>query len=115
MDSSVVVALITSGLGLCGTICTVVFGQKKSREDTSSQISRQNQSISAQLAQQQRDITHQLEQHNAVQDERIRVLTDRVEQHNRVIERTYNLEGRVECLSRRFDDLQGRYVVSNED
>lgn len=115
MDSSVIVALITSGLGLCGTICTVLFGQKKSREDTSSQISRQNASISEQLSQQQRDITNQLEQHNMLQDERIRVLTDRVEQHNRVIERTYALEGRVECLSRRVTDLSIRTGGSSED
>lgn len=115
MDSSVYVALITSGLGLIGTICTVFFGQKRSREDTSSQISQQNQSISAQLAQQQRDITAQLEQHNAVQDERIRNLTEKVEAHNRVIERTFALEGRVECLSRRVTDLSVRTGGSNED
>ncbi len=64
MDSSVLVAIITSSLGLVGTICTVIFGQKKSREDTSSQLTQQNQNLTSQLEQQQRDIMSQLEQHN---------------------------------------------------
>lgn len=115
MESSVIVALITSGLGLIGTICTVFFGQKKSREDTSTQISQQNQTISTQLERQQRDIMAQLEQHNAVQDERIRTLSDRVETHNQVIERTYRLEGRMDCLSRRVTDLSVRTGGSSED
>ncbi len=115
MESSVIVALITSGLGLIGTICTVFFGQKKSREDTSTQISQQNQTISTQLERQQRDIMAQLEQHNAVQDERIRTLSDRVEAHNQVIERTYRLEGRMDCLSRRVTDLSVRTGGSSED
>lgn len=115
MDSSVIVAIITSGLGLIGTICTVFFGQKRTRDDTSSQLTQQNQTISTQLEQQQRDIMTQLEQHNAVQDERIRTLSDRVEAHNRVIERTYRLEGRMDCLSRRVTDLSVRTGGSSED
>lgn len=115
MDSSVLVAIITSSLGLVGTICTVIFGQKKSRDDTSSQLTQQNLTISSQLEQQQRDIMSQLEQHNAVQDERIRTLSDRVEAHNKVIERTYKLEGRVDCLSRRVTDLSVRTGGSGED
>lgn len=115
MDASVLVALITSSLGLVGTVCTVFFGQKKTRDDTSSQLSQQNLTISSQLEQQQRDIMAQLEQHNAVQDERIRTLSDRVEAHNKVVERTYKLEGRVDCLSRRVTDLSVRTGGSSED
>lgn len=115
MDSSVLVAIITSSLGLVGTICTVFFGQKKTRDDTSMQLTKQNLTISSQLEQQQRDIMSQLEQHNAVQDERIRTLSDRVDAHNRVIERTYKLEGRVDCLSRRVTDLSVRTGGSGED
>ena len=115
MDSSVLVAIITSSLGLVGTICTVFFGQKKTRDDTSMQLTKQNLTISSQLEQQQRDIMSQLEQHNAVQDERIRTLSDRVEAHNKVIERTYKLEGRVDCLSRRVTDLSVRTGGSGED
>ena len=76
---------------------------------------RKNLTISSQLEQQQRDIMSQLEQHNAVQDERIRTLSDRVDAHNRVIERTYKLEGRVDCLSRRVTDLSVRTGGSSED
>lgn len=115
MDSSVLVAIITSSLGLVGTICTVLFGQKKTRDDTSSQLTQQNQNLTSQLEQQQRDIMAQLEQHNAVQDERIRTLSDRVDAHNRVVERTYKLEGRVDCLSRRVTDLSVRTGGSGED
>lgn len=115
MDSSVLVAIITSSLGLVGTICTVFFGQKKTRDDTSMQLTKQNLTISSQLEQQQRDIMSQLEQHNAVQDERIRTLSDRVDAHNRVVERTYKLEGRVDCLSRRVTDLSVRTGGSGED
>lgn len=93
MDSSVVVAIITGGLALVGTLTTVWGSQKRLRDDIMSQLS----------------------QHNAVQDERIRVLTESVERHNNVIERTYQLEGRVDCLSRRVTDLSVRTGGSSED
>lgn len=93
MDTSIVVAVITGGLALVGTLTTVLGSQKRLRDD----------------------IMAQLSQHNAVQDERIRVLTESVERHNNVIERTYQLEGRVECLSRRVTDLSVRAGGSSED
>lgn len=93
MDSSIVVAIITGGLALVGTLTTVWGSQKRLRDDIMSQLS----------------------QHNAVQDERIRVLTESVERHNSVIERTYQLEGRVDCLSRRVTDLSVRTGGSSED
>lgn len=93
MDSSIVVAIITGCLALVGTLTTVWGSQKRLRDDIMSQLS----------------------QHNAVQDERIRVLTESVERHNNVIERTYQLEGRVDCLSRRVTDLSVRMGGSAED
>lgn len=93
MDSSIVVAIITGGLALVGTLTTVWGSQKRLRDDIMSQLSK----------------------HNAVQDERIRVLTESVERHNHVIERTYQLEGRVDCLSRRVTDLSVRTGGSSED
>ncbi len=45
----------------------------------------------------------------------MRTLSDRVEAHNKVIERTYKLEGRVDCLSRRVTDLSVRTGGSSED
>lgn len=92
--TEILVATITSGLTLAGTVITVIFGNKKSREDTKSQLTKQ-----------QEDITRQLETHNQIQDERIKQLSERVEKHNQVVERTFILEGRVECLSKRVTDL----------
>ena len=93
MDSSIIVAVITGGLALVGTLTTVWGSQKRLRDDIMSQLS----------------------QHNAVQDERIRVLTESVERHNNVIERTYQLDGRVDCLSRRVTDLSVRTGGSSKD
>ncbi len=93
MDVAISTALITGLLTLAGTLVTVWGSQKKLRDD----------------------ITAQLSKHNAVQDERIKTLTEKVEKHNNVIERTYQLEGRVECLSRRVTDLSVRSGGSSED
>nr|DAO94721.1 MAG TPA: hypothetical protein [Caudoviricetes sp.] len=91
------VALITSGLTLAGTLATVICGNRKSRQDTKNQLTKQ-----------QADITQQLETHNQLQDERIRQLSERVEKHNQVVERTFILEGQVQCLSKRVSDLANR-------
>ncbi len=93
MDVAISTALITGLLTLAGTLVTVWGSQKKLRDD----------------------ITAQLSKHNAVQDERIKTLTEKVEKHNNVIERTYQLEGKVECLSRRVTDLSVRSGGSSED
>lgn len=93
MDVAITTALITGLLTLAGTLITVWGSQKKLRDD----------------------ITAQLSKHNAVQDERIKTLTEKVEKHNNVIERTYQLEGRVDCLSRRVTDLSVRTGGSSKD
>lgn len=74
MDNAIIVALIT----LVGTVITVLVSNSSTRHS----------------------IMTQLDKHNAVQDERIRTLTDRVEKHNNVIERTYKLEQKVDDLER---------------
>ncbi len=43
-------------------------------------------------------IQHDLKSHNAVQDERIKQLTQQVEKHNRVVERVFKLEEDVKHL-----------------
>lgn len=93
MDVAISTALITGLLTLSGTLVTVWGSQKKLRDD----------------------ITAQLSKHNAVQDERIKTLTEKVEKHNNVVERTYQLEGRVDCLSRRVTDLSVRSGGSSKD
>lgn len=93
MDVAISTALITGLLTLSGTLITVWGSQKKLRDD----------------------ITAQLSKHNAVQDERIKTLTEKVEKHNNVVERTFALEGRVDCLSKRVTDLSVRTGGSGED
>ena len=72
MNVSIIVALI----GFAGTLATVIGGQIKLRAD----------------------IMAELKQHEAVQDERIKALTEHVDKHNHIIERTYDLETRVSVL-----------------
>lgn len=90
MDVQLATAIVTGCIALIGTLVTVSSGQKK---------------LSNGQEQLRKDIAAQLEKHNAVQDERIKALTEKVERHNHVIERTYKLEGRVQCLSERVTDV----------
>ena len=69
MSEAVIVALITAGVSLFGTVVTVLASSKASAEKVQGQI-------------------------NLVQNE-IKTLSDRVEKHNKVIDRTYSLEARM--------------------
>ena len=98
MSEAVLVALITGGLTLIGTVVTVVVSHR--------------QTIAT------------LEKNSAVADEKIqgeinvlkadiRTLSNRVEAHNKVVERTYQLERRADVLeekasaaNRRLTDLE---------
>ena len=99
MSEAVIVALVSGGLTLLGTIITVIVSHK--------------QTIAT------------LEKNSAVADEKIqgeinvlkadiRTLSNRVEAHNKVVERTYDLERRADVLeekakvaNHRIDDLEG--------
>lgn len=113
-------AIITGICTLVGTIITVWGGQRKLRDDITSQLDKHNavqderiialsNKVDANNAVQESrvkqltdtmetNIMAQLDRHSAVHDERIKILTDKVEKHNKVIERTYKLEGKVEAL-----------------
>lgn len=98
MSEAIIVALITGGLTLLGTVVTVVVSHR--------------QTIAT------------LEKNSAVADEKIqgeinviktdiRTLSSRVQEHNKVIERTYALERRADVLeekasaaNRRLTDLE---------
>lgn len=80
MSDAIIVALITGGLALLGTVITVRAG---------------NQKISAEL-----------HEHNAVQDERIRNLTEEVRKHNSFAERIPTLEARFDSIEKRIDTLE---------
>ena len=49
-----------------------------------------------------------LEKHQAVTDTKIEELTHKVERHNNMIERTYQLEGRMTEAEHEINDLKGR-------
>jgi len=82
MDA-VIVAIITAGVSLIGTIITVLAANKSTLAAMSEQSKVADERIQGQIIGIQHDI---------------QTLTNKVEKHNTVIERTYNLEGRVKVL-----------------
>lgn len=82
MDA-VIVAIITAGVSLIGTIITVLAANKSTIAAMSEQSKVADERIQGQIIGIQHDI---------------QTLTNKVEKHNKVIERTYNLEGRVKVL-----------------
>lgn len=80
MTEAIITAIITGGLALIGTIITVHAGNQK--------------------------ISSELHEHNAVQDERIKQLTEEVRKHNSFAERVPQLEVRFESLEKRLDKLE---------
>lgn len=93
MSEAVIVALITGGLTLIGTVVTVVVSHR--------------QTIAT------------LEKNSAVADEKIqgeinviktdiRTLSSRVQEHNKVIERTYQLERRADVLEEKIKVANNR-------
>lgn len=100
MSDAVIVALVSGGLTLLGTIITVVVSHR--------------QTIST------------LEKNSAVADEKIygeinvlkadiRTLSNRVEKHNNMIERTYKLEERVSVAEERISDAHHRINEVRDD
>ncbi|MBR3423770.1 MAG: hypothetical protein IKG80_04700 [Clostridia bacterium] len=74
MSDTVIVALISGGLGLIGVILTVYFSSKQTEKQIKAQA----------------DLTRY----------RIDQLEKKVDKHNQVIERTFKLEQRVDDLER---------------
>lgn len=83
MDSSILVAIITAGISLVGTVITVVMANKSTLAALDKRSDLQDQQLRGQID---------------VIEERIQELSDRVEKHNSMVERTYNLESRVSVL-----------------
>ena len=80
MSDVVIVALITGGLTLVGTIITNAYTHKR---------------VKAEQAQQTQLILYRIEQ-----------LEKKVEKHNNVIERTYILEEKMKVANHRIEDLE---------
>lgn len=82
IDPTIVVGILT----LIGTLITVAVG----------------------FASTKNKIMSELDKHNAVQDERIKVLTQEVKKHNEFAERIPKLESKYETLEKRVDKLESK-------
>ena len=97
MSDAIVVALITGGLSLVGIIIT----SARSNQQLFAKLDKQSELSDAKL-------DAKLEKHQAVTDTKIEELTRKVERHNNMIERTYQLEGRMNEAEHDIKDLKGR-------
>ena len=82
MSEAIVVALITGGMSLIGVVITCMAAARKTEK-------------AAAVAQ-------------AVTDTKIDELSRKVEKHNNMIERTYQLEGRMNEVEHDIKDLKGK-------
>lgn len=89
MTSEMIVALITGGCSLIGVIVSNVFANKK--------------------------VQNSIETHQAVTDEQIKALSNRVEKHNSVIDRTYVVEQRLEVLTEKQKTANHRIADLEEE
>lgn len=89
MTSEMIVALITGGCSLIGVIVSNVFANKK--------------------------VQNSIETHQAVTDEQIKALSNRVEKHNSVIDRTYVVEQRLEVLTEKQKNANHRIADLEEE
>lgn len=98
MSEAVVVALITGGLTLIGTVISVAISHKGTLEKIDANSKVADEKIQGEI--------------NVLKAD-IRTLSNRVEAHNKMVERTYQLERRADVLeekasaaNRRLTDLE---------
>lgn len=84
MSEAIIVAAISGGLALIGTIITVLVSNKS----------------------QAKDLYARMDKHQAVTDEKIDELSRRVDKHNNMIDRTYALEKRMAVAEARIDGMR---------
>ena len=99
MSDAVLVALITGGISIVGTIITVLAANRQ----TLAQMDKKSELSDIRL-------DAKLEKHQAVTDTKIDELTRKVEKHNNLIERVYKLEGDVHEAQHDIRDLKGARV-----
>ena len=97
MSDAIIVALITGGLSLIGVIVTVWVANRHTLSELEKKSELSDQRLDAKL-----------ERHQAVTDTKLDELTRKVEKHNQMIERTYQLEGRMNEAEHDIRDLKGR-------
>ena len=86
-------AIIVAAISLIGTVITVWAANRH----TLAELDKKSELSDAKL-----------EKHQAVTDTKIEELTRKVERHNNMIERTYQLEGRMTEAEHEIKDLKGR-------
>lgn len=98
MSEAVIVALITGGLTLIGTVISVAISHKGTLDKIDANSKVADEKIQGEI--------------NVLKTD-IRTLSNRVEAHNRVVDRTYELERKVGVLeekasaaNRRLTDLE---------
>ena len=93
MSDAVLVALISGGLTLAGTILTVALSHKSTVDAMEKRSEVTDQEIKGQIA---------------VVNTKIETLSGRVEQHNKVVERTYALEQQCAVLDEKIKVANNR-------
>ena len=86
MDTNVIVAIITAGVSLIGTVITVLMANRQTIAAMSEQSKLTDENIKGKIS---------------VIETKIDELSKRVDQHNQMVERTYNLESRVAVLEKK--------------
>ena len=93
MSDTIIVALIS----LLGTVVTVWAANRHTLAELEKKSELSDEKLDAKL-----------EKHQAVTDTKIEELTRKVEKHNNMIERTYQLEGRMTEVEHDIRDIKGR-------
>lgn len=89
--------IIVAAMSLIGTVVTVLAANRHTLAELDKKSELSDAKIDAKL-----------ERHQAVTDTKIDELTRKVERHNNMIERTYQLEGRMTEAEHEIKDLKGR-------
>ena len=93
-------AIIVAAVSLAGTVITVWAANRHTLAELDKKSELSDAKIDAKL-----------ERHHAVTDTKIDELTRKVEKHNNMIERTYQLEGRMNEVEHDIRDLKGRNII----
>lgn len=97
MSEAVIVAIITAGLSLIGTIITVLVANRQ----TIAALDKKSDLSDAKL-------DAKLEKHQAVTDTKIEELTREVRKHNNFAERVPVMEEQIKVANHRIADLEKR-------
>ena len=89
--------IIVAAISLIGTVVTVIAANRHTLVELDKKSELSDAKIDAKL-----------ERHQAVTDTKIDELTRKVERHNNMIERTYQLEGRMNEAEHDIRDLKER-------